>query len=105
MAFTESNFQAEVKEAAEPVVVDFTATWCGPCQILGPRIDSLAEKYAGQVKIGKVDIDENQNLAAQFGVASVPTVLFYKGGEIVDIVKGVQPESVLSGKIDAVLGG
>jgi len=105
MTFDESNFDSEVKQAAEPVVVDFTATWCGPCQILGPRIDSLAEQYAGKVKIGKVDIDQNQNLAAQFGVASVPTVLFFKGGEVVDIVKGVQPEAVLSGKIDGLLGG
>ena len=105
MTFDESNFDSEVKQAAEPVVVDFTATWCGPCQILGPRIDSLAEQYAGKVKIGKVDIDQNQNLAAQFGGASVPTVLFFKGGEVVDIVKGVQPEAVLSGKIDGLLGG
>ena len=105
LAFTESNFQDEVLGAAEPVLVDFTATWCGPCQRLAPVIDTLAESYSGRVKIGKVDVDENQSLAEKFGVASVPTVLVFKAGEVVDIIRGYNPESVLSNKLDSVLNG
>ncbi len=103
LAITTSNFEDEVKNSEVPVLVDFTATWCGPCQRLAPIIDSLAEKYDGKAKIGKVDVDENQDLAAQFGIASVPSILFFKGGEVVDTLSGYNPEAVFASKIDALL--
>ncbi|MCK6439770.1 MAG: thioredoxin, partial [Planctomycetes bacterium] len=86
---TTDSFDSFVK--ATPVtVVDFSATWCGPCQVLKPTVEQLAGEYAGKVNIGKVDIDQNQDLAVRFGVMSVPTLLFFKGGKQVDSMLGVQ---------------
>ena len=79
--FTDGNFEAEVLRSPEPVVVDFWAEWCQPCRMLGPTIDALATKYNGKAKIGKVDIDNNQKIAADFGIMAIPTVLVFKGGE------------------------
>ena len=103
LSLSVDNFTDEVLGASEPVLVDFTASWCGPCQRLAPIIDSLAAKYAGKVKIGKVDVDDNQDLAIKFGIQSVPVVLIFKSGEVVDTVKGYQPENVFVGKLDAVI--
>lgn len=104
LSVTTDNFEKEVLSSSEPVLVDFTASWCGPCQRLAPIIETLAEKYAGKAKIAKVDVDNNQDLAARYGVSSVPSVLLFKGGEVVDTVRGYNPESVFSGKIDSLLG-
>ena len=103
LAFTVDNFKTEVLASEHPVLVDFTATWCGPCQQLAPVIDSLAEKYDGKAKVGKVDVDANQDLAIQYGITSVPTILIFKGGELVDTVQGYNPENVFSSKLDELL--
>lgn len=98
--FTDGNFEAEVLRSPEPVVVDFWAEWCQPCRMLGPTIDALATKYNGKAKIGKVDIDNNQKIAADFGIMAIPTVLVFKGGQIVKRFQGLTSEAVLSGAID-----
>ncbi len=99
---TESTFDTFIGET--PVsVVDFSATWCGPCQALKPTIESLANDYSGKVNIGKVDIDQNPGLAAKFNVMSVPTLLFFKGGEAVDSLVGVNPKEVIQGKIQSLM--
>ncbi len=99
----DSNFDTEVIQAEEPVLVDFSATWCGPCQQLSPIIDELAEEYSGKVKVGKVDIDKSQDVAGKFGIMSVPTVLFFKGGEKVDQVVGLLPKTQYKAKLDQLL--
>jgi len=101
--FTDDNFQKEVIESPQPVIVDFSATWCGPCRQLSPIIDDLAKEYAGKVKVGKVDIDQSQEVAGKFGIMSVPTVLFFKGGQKVDTLIGLNPKSVYKSKIDSLV--
>jgi thioredoxin 1 len=101
--FTDDNFQKEVIESSQPVIVDFSATWCGPCRQLSPIIDDLAKEYAGKVKVGKVDIDQSQEVAGKFGIMSVPTVLFFKGGQKVDTLVGLNPKSVYKSKIDSLV--
>ena len=103
LAFTVDNFKTEVLASDQPVLVDFTATWCGPCQQLAPVIDSLAEKYDGKAKIGKVDVDSDQDLAIQYGITSVPTILIFKGGELVETMQGYNPENVFASKLDELL--
>ena len=103
LEFDDSNFEAEVLNSETPVVVDFSATWCGPCQQLAPIIDELAGEYEGRVKIGKVDIDKAQATAASYGIMSVPCVLYFKGGEKVDQHVGLNPKSVYKEKIDSLL--
>ncbi len=103
LAFTAQNFQQEVLSSPQPVLVDFTASWCGPCQRLAPIIESLAVKYAGKAKVGKVDVDANQELAMEYDITSVPTIVFFKKGELVETVMGYNPESVFSSKLDDLL--
>ena len=103
LEFDDDNFEAEVLKSETPVVVDFSATWCGPCQQLSPIIDQLAGDYEGRVKVGKVDIDKAQSTAATYGIMSVPTVLYFKGGEKVDQDVGVYPKSAYQEKIDGLL--
>lgn len=91
-----SNFQASVLESAEPVVVDFWAEWCGPCKMIGPSLDEISNEMAGKVKIAKLNIDENPELAAKFGVRSIPTLMMFKGGEVADIKVGAAPKTALS---------
>ena len=99
------NFKTEIESDGGVTIVDFGAEWCGPCKALAPVIEELAQEYSGKVKIGKCDVDESSDLAARFGIMSVPTVLFFKGGEKVDAIMGNQPKATLQGKIDALLGG
>ncbi len=101
--FNDTNFQSEVLASEALVVVDFGATWCQPCKMLAPIIDELAEQYDGKVKIGKADIDEAQETAAKFGIMSVPTVMYFKGGEVVDTDVGVNAKAVYQKKIDALI--
>ena len=97
------NFASEVENNEGTVVVDFTATWCPPCKMLAPVLDRVAEKYEGQVKIVKVDIDENVEVAAKYGVQQIPNLLFFKNGEVVDQNIGFIAEGALSSKVDDVL--
>jgi len=103
LEFTDSNFQAEVLDSDLPVVVDFSATWCGPCKQLNPIVEELAAEYEGKAKVGKVDIDASQDTAAKFGIMSVPTVLYFKGGEKVDEQVGLHPKSSYKAKIESLL--
>ena len=91
-----SNFQADVLNASQPVVVDFWAEWCGPCKMIGPSLEEIATELGGKVKIAKLNIDENPELAAQFGVRSIPTLIMFKGGEVADMKVGAAPKTALS---------
>ena len=90
-----NNFQAEVLESAEPVVVDFWAEWCGPCKMIAPSLEEIAVEMEGKVKVAKLNIDENPELAAQFGVRSIPTLAIFKGGEVADISVGAMPKTAI----------
>ena len=100
---TDDNFDVEVVNSDKPVVIDFWATWCGPCRQIAPIIEELAAEYDGKVKIGKLDVDNNQQTAIKFGVRSIPTVLIVKGGEVKDTIIGAVPKSMFQEKINAVL--
>ena len=97
------RFRDEVVKSSLPVVVDFYADWCGPCKIIAPVIHKLSEEYQGKVKFVKVDTDANQELATQFGIMSIPTVMFFSKGKVEDIVIGAVPSTVLKSKVDALL--
>ncbi len=94
LEFNESNFKEEVLESDKPVLVDFWAAWCGPCKLLGPTIDELYNELEGKAKIGKVNVDENQSLATQYGIMSIPTVIILKNGKIVEQFIGIQPKNI-----------
>lgn len=99
--FTDANFETEAIAGDKLTVVDFWAPWCGPCLALGPTIDSLAKEYEGKVNVGKVNVDENPNLSVNYGITSIPCVLFIKGGKVVDKQVGAAPKSVFDKKINA----
>ena len=102
-AFTDENFDTEVAGSATPVLVDFGAEWCGPCRALAPIVEDLAKEYEGRLKVGTVDIDKAQAIAKKFGIMSVPTIIFFKGGEAVDKITGLQPKANLKKRIEAVV--
>ena len=102
LEITDSNFQ-EILAEGKPVVMDFWAPWCGPCKMVGPIIDELATEYEGKVIIGKCDVDENGDVAAEYGIRNIPTVLFFKNGELVDKQEGSAPKSAYVAKIEAIL--
>ncbi len=93
LTLTEANFEKEVLQATEPVLVDFWASWCGPCRMVSPLIDQLAEEYAGKAKVGKVNVDEESKLAVTYDVMTIPTVIIFKNGEIVEQVSGAYPKA------------
>lgn len=98
--FTKENFQAEVLDSDQPVLVDMFATWCGPCRMMGPVVEELAEEYKDSIKVGKLDIDENSDIAAQYGVMSVPTFLVFKDGQVAAKVVGAVPKEELMAAVD-----
>jgi thioredoxin 1 len=98
--FTDENFEAEAIKSDLPVLIDFWAAWCGPCKMIAPIVEELAEQYDGKVKIGKLDVDDNQQTAIKYGVRSIPTVLLLKGGEVKDTIIGAVPKSVFEEKLN-----
>ena len=100
-AFTDANFQTDVLNSDKLTVVDFWAEWCGPCRAIGPVIDELSKEYDGKVNIGKVNVDENSQVSMNYGITSIPAILFIKGGEVVDKLVGAQPKGNFVKKIEA----
>lgn len=98
--FTDSNFKKEVVESSQLAVVDFWAAWCGPCKMIAPAIDELAKEYAGKVKIGKVDVDSNPKTATEYGVMSIPTIIFFKDGKVLDQIVGAVSKPELKRNIE-----
>ena len=102
-AVNDSNFDAVVTASDQPVVVDFWATWCGPCRMISPIVDQMADKYAGRVSVVKCNVDESTDIPVKFGIRNIPTLLFFKNGEVVDRVVGAVPQAELEKKIEALL--
>ena len=100
---TDDNFSAEVLNSGLPVLVDFWATWCGPCRMIAPIVQELSGEYEGRAKVGKLDVDEAQRTAAEFGIRSIPTLLIFKGGKVADQIIGAVPKRQISEKLEAVL--
>ena len=98
IAVTDADFQAQVEQHEGLAVVDFWATWCGPCRMIAPIVDQLAAEYAGKAKVLKLDVDSNQRTAMRFNIRSIPQILFFKGGRVVDTVVGAVPRSTLEAK-------
>jgi len=100
---TDQNFDEEALKSTQPVLVDLWAPWCAPCRMVAPVVESLAKKYEGKFKFCRLNVDENQRTAAQYGIMSIPTLMFFKDGKVADTVIGAVPETVLQPKIEALL--
>ena len=101
--FTDANFDQEVLKSDVPVLVDFWAVWCGPCKMIAPFVEELAGEYQGKVKVGKVDVDNNPNISVTYGIRSMPTLLIFRDGKIVDQIIGAIPKQAMAQKLDAQL--
>ena len=101
LEITDSSFQEVVLQSDKPVLVDFWAPWCGPCRMLSPVIEQLHNEFEGKAVIGKVNVDDNQQIAVEYGIRSIPTLLFFKNGELVDRLTGVSPKEVIAEKLSA----
>ena len=100
---TDQSFQETVLNSDKPVLVDFWAAWCGPCRMLGPIIEEVANDFEGRALVGKVDVDNNQQISVDYGIRNIPTVLIFKNGEVVDKIVGVSPKEVIAEKLSAYL--
>jgi len=100
LALTNNNFKGEVLEASEPVLVDYWAPWCSPCRMIGPIVDELAGEYQGKIKVGKVNVDENREIAVEYGVMSIPTLIVFKDGKAVDRVVGFKSKNDLKALLE-----
>lgn len=103
ITLTDDNFDSEVLSADTPVLVDFWADWCGPCKMIAPYVEELAEELDGKVKIGKLDVDGNQATATKYGIRSIPSLLIFKGGEVVEQIVGAVPKNQILSKLEAAL--
>lgn len=101
LEFTDSNFQTDVLDSEKLSVIDFWAEWCGPCRAISPIVEELSKEYNGKVNIGKVNVDQNPNVSVQYGITSIPAILFIKGGKVVDKQIGAVPKTVLDKKIQS----
>ena len=100
---TDANFEGEVIQSDRPVLVDFWAPWCGPCKMIAPIVEEISNEYNGKIKVGKLNTDDNQQVAAKYGIMSIPTIMIFNKGEVVERIIGAQPKETLTGKLDAVL--
>lgn len=99
LELTDDNFEQQVLKSDLPVLVDFWAIWCGPCKMVGPIVEELANDYSGKIKVGKLDVDNNRQVAMNFGIRSIPTVLLFKGGDVVETIIGAAPKAQIVEKI------
>jgi thioredoxin 1 len=103
IAITDDNFSTEVLNSDKPVLIDFWAVWCGPCKMIAPIVEELANEYEGKLKVGKLDVDNNQQSAIKYGVRSIPTLLIFKGGKVVDTIIGAVPKVHIKQKLETVI--
>ena len=104
LEFSDQNFEEDVLKSPQPVLVDFWATWCGPCRMMSPTVDAIAAEYAGRAKVGKLNVDENLTVASRYGIRSIPTLLLFKAGQIQEQVVGAAPKDVINRLLDKYLG-
>ena len=100
---SDSSFESEIVNSDIPAMVDFWAEWCGPCKMVGPVVEELAKEYQGKVKIAKMDVDQNRETPAKFGIRNIPTLIFFKGGEVVNTIIGAQPKSSIEEELKKLL--
>jgi thioredoxin 1 len=105
LQFSDASFDAEVIKSDKPVLVDFWAPWCGPCRMLSPLVDELSKEYDGKVKVGKLNTDDNAQVATRYRISAIPSLLFFKNGKVVDQLVGVHPKPEIKKRLDALLVG
>jgi len=104
LELTDGNFATTIEGSETPVLVDFWAPWCGPCRLVTPVVEQVAEEYAGKLTVGKVNTDDNQQVASQYGIRAIPTLMFFKNGQVVDQIVGQVSRDALAERVDAILG-